>query len=204
MTSRARLERVLADLEGFTAPRVGLEQYATPPDIAAHLVHLADLSGDLDRPVVDLGTGTGILALGAAIRGASTVIGLDRDPDALATARENARRLGRTADVAWVLGDGTRAPLCPEAATVIMNPPFGAQSGATHADRAFLATAAGIATVSYSIHNAGSRRFVEAFASDNGGSVTGAFRARIELDRQFDFHTEDRAGIDAEVYRISW
>jgi len=85
-----------------------------------------------------------------------------------------------------------------------MNPPFGAQSGNEHADRAFLAAAADVAGVSYSIHNDGSREFVESFAADNGGDVTDSYRTEFELPRQFDFHDEEKRTIDAEVYRIEW
>jgi ribosomal protein L11 methyltransferase len=42
--------------------------------------------------IVDLGTGSGILALAAARLGATRVLGLDNDPLAISTAKENARR----------------------------------------------------------------------------------------------------------------
>jgi putative methylase len=206
MATKSALTQQLGVVVGFDDPRADLEQYRTPPELAAHLVHTADLQGDIEgQTVLDLGCGTGMLALGAALRGPETVVGLDIDPGPLATARENERRVATSSAVSWVRGDATEAPLCPDGeTTVIMNPPFGAQSGNEHADRAFLATAAHIADVSYSIHNADSADFVEAFAADNGGEVTHAFQAEFDLPKSFDFHDEERRHIDVEVFRIEW
>ena len=206
MATKSALAQQLGVVAGFDDPRAPLEQYRTPPEVAASLVHTADLQGDIEgRTVVDLGCGTGMLALAAALRGPERVIGLDLDPDPLSTALANERRVASTTSVEWLRADATRAPLCPPApVTVVMNPPFGAQSGNEHADRAFLETTADIASVSYSIHNAGSREFVESFASDNGGEVTHAFGVELDLPRQFDFHEADSETIDAEAFRIRW
>jgi putative methylase len=206
MSTKTRLAQQLAVVAGFEDPRVDLEQYRTPPDLAAHLVHTADLQGDIeDRTVVDLGTGTGMLALAAVLRGPASVVGVDLDSGPLSTARENERRVAAATDVEWTLGDATAVPLCPdEPTTVVMNPPFGAQSGNEHADRGFLATAAEIADVSYSIHNAGSADFIEAFAADEGGEVTHAFEAELDLPRQFEFHDADAKTVTVEVFRIAW
>lgn len=208
MSTRAALETQLAVVAGFERPRAALEQYPTPPHLAAHVVHVADLQGDVeDCTVVDLGTGTGMLALGAALRSPTRVVGVEIDRAPLETARANRRRVGTTTDVAWVQADATRAPLVPDPdrrTTVVMNPPFGAQAGNEHADREFLRTASELADVSYSVHNEGSREFVEAFAADGGGEVTHAYGASFALDRQFDFHEADRREITVEVFRIDW
>ena len=207
MATKSALAQQLGVVAGFTDPSADLEQYRTPPDLAAHLIHRADLEGDVqDRTVVDLGCGTGMLALAAALRGPETVVGVDIDPGPLATARANERKVGSTTSVSWVRADATQPPLCPPVAetTVVMNPPFGAQSGNEHADRGFLATAAEISSVSYSLHNAGSGDFVESFAADNGGDVTHAFAAEFEVPHQFEFHDAERRSIDAELYRIEW
>jgi len=206
MATKRALTQQLGVVGGFENPQVDLEQYRTPPELAAHLIHTADLHGDIGgRTVLDLGCGTGMLALAAALRGPDAVVGVDIDPGPLSTARENERRVGTATPVAWVLGDVTRAPLCPEGpTTVVTNPPFGAQAGNEHADRQFLETIARVGDVSYSIHNAGSRDFVEAFAADAGGAVTRAYAAEFDLPQSFDFHEADRRTIDVEVFRIDW
>jgi len=206
MPAKRSLATKLGVVTGFENPTAGLEQYPTPPGLAAHVVHLADLHGDVDgRTVLDLGTGTGMLALAAALRSPARVVGVELDRAPLATAVANERRVAASAPVHWVQADATRLPLgVPDPVTAVMNPPFGAQDGNRNADRGFLAAASRAAAVSYSVHNAGSREFVEAFAADNGGEVTHAFAADFAIDAQFDHHADDSRDIDVEVYRIEW
>jgi ribosomal protein L11 methyltransferase len=54
--------------------------------------------------IVDLGTGSGVLALAAARFGAERVIGIDNDPVAIATAKENAR-MNKIDDLEFRVGD---------------------------------------------------------------------------------------------------
>ncbi|MBZ6496729.1 METTL5 family protein [Natrinema longum] len=207
--SRRTLARRLESIADFEDPSVSLEQYLTPAELAAHICHLAGLQDDLDRQVVDLGTGTGMLAIGAALAGADRVAGIDVDSDALELARRNERAaVGESGDtdraLAWLRGDVARHPFSIADATVVSNPPFGAQRGNRHADRAFLETASEIATVSYTIHNEGSQPFVESFAADEGGDVTHAFRAEFPIAKRFAFHTETQEALEVEVFRIEW
>jgi SAM-dependent methyltransferase len=69
----------------------------------------------------DIGTGTGVLAAVLARRGVRRVVATDRDPRALACARENLERLGLAEQVEVVQAD-----LFPEgrAALVVCNPPW--------------------------------------------------------------------------------
>lgn len=46
------------------------------------------------RSILDVGTGTGILAMGALLLGATRAVGTDNDPEALLVARENAEKNG--------------------------------------------------------------------------------------------------------------
>ncbi|WP_459884306.1 METTL5 family protein [Halostagnicola bangensis] len=217
--SRRTLARRLEGVADFREPSADLEQYLTPAEVAAHICHFASLQGDLaDETVVDLGTGTGMLAIGAGLCDADRVVGIDTDPDALALARRNEQSVltGHSVDgvsseesmvrtpLEWVRGDVTRPPLSVTDATVLSNPPFGAQRGNRHADRDFLETTRSIAKTSYTIHNEGSQEFVESYASDAGGTVTHAFRATFSLDNRLAFHTDDSRELEAEVFRIEW
>ena len=214
MQKRA-VERRLAAAEGFTDPDRELEQYATPTDIAAHLLHVAALRGDLDGPVLDLGAGTGRLALAAALHRPARVLAAERDPAALGVARANERRVDPPVGVEWLQADATRLPFVPTGSptldgplTVVANPPFGAQDGNAHADRRFLESVAALAddtpVVSYTIHNDGSRGFVESFAADAGATVTDAFAVTFPLARQFDHQTDARREIQTQVFRTEW
>lgn len=198
---RKQLEIELEALEGFQDPSPGLEQYTTPATLASTLLHHASLNADLDSPVVDLGCGTGVLAVGAALLG-SDAVGVERDAGALAVARRNAVRAGVRDRVEWVQADVSRVCLDLRDASVVMNPPFGAQRHG--ADRAFLRRAAEISRVTYTVHNEGSHAFVEEYVGELGGTVTQAFAASLELPRTYEFHREESREIPVEVYRLEF
>jgi len=60
--------------------------------------------------MVDLGTGSGILALVAKLLGATRVVGIDNDPVAISTAKQNAR-LNKIRGALFQVGDVRRAKL---------------------------------------------------------------------------------------------
>jgi ribosomal protein L11 methyltransferase len=55
--------------------------------------------------VLDLGTGSGVLAMAAYLDGARQVVAVDVDPDAIDSARESARLNARVGQIHWLLGD---------------------------------------------------------------------------------------------------
>lgn len=191
------LERMLSSIPPHPSPRLELEQYATPPDIAAPLLHEALALGDVaGRRVVDLGCGTGIFAIGAALLGAAQATGVDVDGASLALARSAAVKLG--ADVAWVESDVSHWR--GEADTALMNPPFGAQ--VRGADRAFLDAAFRAAPVVYTLHNATTRAFVEQYAQDAGYRATHAWRLRFGLRHQYRHQSKAVQEIEVVALRL--
>ncbi len=60
-----------------------------------------------ERRVLDVGCGSGILAIGAALLGASPVVGIEIDPDAVEVAKENVAKNGLSESVEVLEGDLT-------------------------------------------------------------------------------------------------
>jgi putative methylase len=191
---KKQLEIFLERLEGFQNPALEREQYMTPASVAAELLHLAHLRGEL-KSVCDLGYGTRILAIGAALLGAKAV-GVDLDPEALEIARANASKLG--VYVEFICGDVSSIAL-RKIETVVMNPPFGAQK-ASIGDRAFLRKATEIAHVIYTLQNVGSEGFIKRFIEPC--AIEEKYSIRFPIKRCFEFHRKDIKTIDVELYRI--
>jgi len=195
------LEMMLQRLAGFSRPRASLEQYQTPAPLAARLLFHALMKGDIEgKRVCDLGCGTGVLAIGAALLGAETATGIEIDEKAVEVANANAALLD--AEVTFMVADVkdpellTRPGPCD---TVIMNPPFGAQKA--HADRPFIDCAISLAPVTYSIFNAGSIQFVKAYTAQKA-EITEKIGGAFPIKRTFAFHTRDVQEIEVEILRL--
>jgi putative methylase len=195
------LEMALQRLSGFSFPRAALEQYQTPAPLAARLLFHALMKGDIEgKKICDLGSGTGVLAIGASLLGADRVQGVDIDKKAIQVAKENAALLD--AEVEFIMADVRDATLpallgCSD--TVIMNPPFGAQK--VHADRPFIDLALTLAPVTYSIFNAGSVQFIETYTAERA-EIDEKIGGIFPIKRTFSFHTQDVQEIGVEILRL--
>lgn len=71
------LQSMLEDIATFEHPKIELEQYTTSSHIAACVLHTAQfVYGDIDRKsVADLGCGSGVLSVGAALLNARCCTG---------------------------------------------------------------------------------------------------------------------------------
>jgi putative methylase len=195
---RRELEILLEKVPPHASPRPELEQYRTPASIAAEVLFEALALGDLHSgtAVADLGCGTGMLAIGAALLGASAV-GFDIDGGAIEQARRAAALMGVRAsfDVADV---GT---LRGSYGLVLSNPPFGSQRRA--ADRPFLEAALRLAPVGYTFHVSETIPFVDRFLRARGARITNAWDYSFPLRWQFRFHEKAVKTIPVTVVRFA-
>ena len=198
------LEILLQSIERMEEYEVSLEQYPTPADIAAAVLFAAHMEHDdiQNRVVCDLGCGDGIFANGAALLGASHVVGLDVQSKALKVSQRNSALLGTDNTTDWVLGDVASFEVLGPFDTVVTNPPFGVKKRG--ADLSFLRKAISIAKVTYSMHLAGetNRAFLESKIEDLGGTITQVETFEFPISRLYRFHRKQKHLVGVDLYRI--
>jgi len=196
--SKRQLELQLGKLSILEKPRLRLEQYPVSPEVASELLYMACFENeDLNRQIVDLGTGTGRLAIGAALMGAESIVGVDLDKESVGLAVRNAK--GADVNVDWVVGnlDSIRGKFD----TVVMNPPYGTRS--PHQDIHFLTRAFQLAHVTYSIHKSSTRKFLVQFVRKSGRQVAQVRSMAMPIPHLFDFHKKRWESIQVDLYRIT-
>ncbi|MCS7113118.1 MAG: METTL5 family protein [Nitrososphaerota archaeon] len=196
-----KIEIDLSRLASYPKPKPSLEQYPTPVDLAVKVLRVAYLNGDIyGRVVLDLGCGTGILSIGAALLGAYYVIGVDIDRSALETASMNAETLDVSDTIDWVQADVASLNLKCKCDTVVQNPPFGVQRRG--ADRIFLFKALKTGRVVYSMHKSGTDEFIKSYVEKCGGRIEAIYVAEIEIPYLFSFHRKPRHSVKINVYKV--
>jgi len=182
--NKSRLSRELGKIQGFLKPKRSLRQYMTPPSIASELVWTAYMNEDIEgRIIFDLGCGTGMLMIGAALLGGA-VTGFEIDPEAIKVAINNAMNLR----VKTLVFQGDIDEVKGECDTVLMNPPFMVKGGKN--DQVFLKKAFELCDRVYSIHTSQTREWIVKFAKENGFEAKRISTREFPLPKEFKHHTK--------------
>jgi len=196
------LEKAISEIETHPMPKAYLEQYTIPSRLAAEILFIATYVYDdiVDKTVVDLGCGTGRLAIGAVLLGARETFGVDVDKVAVNVARKNAERKDVKQNTHWIVAD--ISVMQGTFDTVLQNPPFGVQR--RRADRKFIEKSLELGRRIYSLHKSGerNREFIKRFIERHGGKVTGIFPMKMDIPRMFEFHTKKKRSVQVDLYRI--
>ena len=170
--------------------------------MAAEILWLAAYTyGDLrEKMVLDLGCGTGILGIGAALLGAERVVAVDIDQDAVRIGCSNAEKMGVKENIEWIVMDLDSVPGRYD--TVIQNPPFGVRKRG--ADLKFLQKALEVGGVVYSLHKSGvqNREFIKDFIDKRNGRITAVLKNKFTLPRTLNFHKRKKYTVNVDLYRI--
>jgi putative methylase len=216
------LEVFLSQIDPHPSPKASFEQYTIPADVAATMLHMAayNYQDIVGKTILDLGCGTGRLAIGAAWLGAHQAVGIDIDKTAVGVASQNSMKAGLKDRLQWITADVE--VVRGEFDTVVQNPPFGVQKRG--ADRKFLQKALEVGKVIYSLHkNSGKvsllnerpkvsrgsivpvspSPFIQDYVEKHGGAVKAVYALPMSIPRMFDFHTKRKYQFAVDLYIIT-
>lgn len=193
---------MLSGLEQTQSQSVDLEQYSTDGDLAARW--LTDISnfGDLQEgcSVADLGTGNGVLGLGAIALGAGRIVLIEVDRAACETAQHNAINLGFADSVEVTQATiGIDTLRLDSVDLIISNPPWGRQS--PKADRPFLDAMLSARVTSHLMHSAEASH-IEPIFEEHGWSVERYGEADFALPAAYSHHSRQRGKTRAAFWRL--
>lgn len=189
---KSHLTRKLSEIEGFEDPRVELEQYQTPPQLAADIAYNAYMQGASEA--IDLGTGNGIIAIGAALLGLD-VKAVEIDRKALEKARENAEEFG--VEIDFVEKDVTEFESEKDFDAVLMNPPFNIQSDE---GVKFWEKALEIGDTVYGLAGKGFEARLKRLCNEFNHEILASEAYTIGLPASYRFHTESVKETPVDLY----
>ncbi|GAG48511.1 unnamed protein product, partial [marine sediment metagenome] len=179
--------------------------YTTDSEIAAGVLWQAYYLKDIEnKTIADLGSGTGILGLGALLLGARKVFFVESDKNSIQTAKENLRFLEektgiKLAKKAIFLNKDINN-FNDKVDIVIQNPPFGTKQ--KHADKIFLKKAFSLAKVIYSFHKLETACFVNKISEDYGFEITHLWKFDFPIKAIYNFHRKKIQRIKVGCWRM--
>lgn len=205
----SKLEFKLQELDKVPCTAVGLEQYQTPPHIAANLLwEISEHFGTfLDKVVLDLGCGNGILGIGCLLLGAKFVQAVDVCTASLEVAKCNAERCKFSTQQISFMNEDVR---CFDAESlgvpyrfdvVVMNPPFGTRNQ-VGIDAVFVEKALESADIVYSMHKTTTRKFWIRKGVKLGVEVTPLTKMKFNLENSFKFHKCTSRDIEVDLLQF--
>ena len=193
----------LSKLEQIANKKSVLEQYQTEGEIAARWLFDILAFNDIlpGCKVVDLGSGNGILGIGAALVGAESVSLVEIDKESCKISQRNIESLDLLNRISVFNSDITDiddSKICPD--IVISNPPWGRQI--IGADRPFLESILSLGVNSHLMHSAEATH-IDNFFNHYGWSTEKYAEFDFSLPAEYSHHTKQRGRTRASLWRIT-
>jgi putative methylase len=201
--TKKELSILLSRLKVFDKPELKLEQYPTDSEIAGDCLWFACMQGDIkNKTIADLGSGTGILGLGALILGAKKAFLVDIDANAMELAMKNKEFLeketGTKLNATFLAGDVNIFD--KKVDVIIMNPPFGTKKENT--DTAFLLKAMNAADIIYSFHKASTKNYIDRLVRESEFKTTHYNEYDFPLKMSMEHHKKRIERIRVGLWRM--
>ncbi|XP_058837754.1 rRNA N6-adenosine-methyltransferase METTL5 [Topomyia yanbarensis] len=201
-----KIEEFLQTVDGFENPNVTLEQYVTPSHIASRMLYTIQTNyNDLENKfVLDIGSGAGMLSIGASLLGAAHVVGIEIDSEAIEIFKNNIKgfEIENVDCVQWDVLYKESLNLERKFDTVLMNPPFGTKQN-TGIDMKFLRTGLNCAQVSvYSLHKTSTRDHIKKKSVEWSVKSYVIAELRYNLPHTFKFHKRSSVDIAVDLWRF--
>ena len=199
-----KLKNIISELESletFSSPKDYLEQYQTPPSVAGEMIHYISNNYNLNNySIADLGCGTGILGISAALCGCKNVFFFFFYEEALDIAKNNIEKLELEDNIQIIQMDVNQLRNCNKLNKyfdlVITNPPFGIRSE-NGADIEFLKTASYICNNTiFSLHKFSTINFLKKFYNKKGINDIKSFKIEYNLPKTYKFQKKKEKNID--------
>ena len=136
-------------IDDFKEPKIKFEQYMTPPEVAAFMIHYAWMKGEIEnKKIIDIGAGTGMLGIGAAFLGGNVTM-IEIDKDAFEILKNNVAKTDH--EIRLINKNIFDFDFDEEYDTALINPPFGIKS--ENKDMDFIVEASKISKHIFSLHD---------------------------------------------------
>lgn len=198
---KKQLEMAIDSIPSHPNPKVDLEQYSTPSQIASDLLWNAYTLGDIEgKSIADLGCGCGIFAISSILLGARDALGVDIDSESVEVARNYSEDLK---NIKFMVNDVAHIDVTGKIDTVFQNPPFGSQKNAEKGtDLNFLQVAKSLnPQIIYSFHMASTFDFLIEYYKKIGLEITHGFRYSFPIPKIYKFHRQESRDVEVIVFR---
>ena len=207
IAKRKHLEMFLDAVPDFTNPISKWEQYKTPADLAASILWRAKENQHIyNKEIIDIGSGTGILGIGASALGASRILFLDIDRRTHIQRKKWADLTNVPFTTKWdeIVSDLFQSSVIGEKneRVGLMNPPFGVQG--LIPEKKFVSAAMMLCSILYVIlsETQGIDRIIKEIANKKRLHHTKEALGTIKLQRQFKFHKKESHIVNVQIVRF--
>ena len=193
----------LSKLNAIDVRKLELEQYQTEGELAARWISDIFAFGDIfdGCRVADLGSGNGILGIGAVLAGAESAHLFEIDAESCSVSEKNVQILGLDDKVKVSKSIVGMDEICSQDFDlVITNPPWGRQK--MWADRPFLESIISIGSNAHMMHSAEATH-VDKFFIKMGWGAERYGESEFALPGSFSHHKRRRGMTKAVFWRLS-